>query len=281
MARKKRPTIRQTRPFTPRAKPRAKAKVKKATVATPQNFNQAERVRPSRHVREKSRLWIGADLSLHSLALAGLAWDEVLKKYRGPAFVTINWNSSDHYFSRLDRLSKADYIYDLSAQLNLIIDSQQIFIAQEEPWPFGMANRGKGQSQTLKQQAEMSGAFLAGCLRLGFHNIYQIHNTWWRKLVADDLGITIHHTKWGKGIEGKMRPKEWSLMLNGPNGPSWFGDGIEFPNPVPEWPDMILRNGARISMPEDSKAKPVQPDDRYQALPMSLWMMREEQGDNT
>lgn len=275
MARKKRPTIRQARPFTPRAKPRAKAKVKKATVATPQNFNQAERVRPSRHVREKSRLWIGADLSLHSLALAGLAWDEVLKKYRGPAFVTINWNSSDHYFSRLDRLSKADYIYDLSAQLNLIIDSQQIFIAQEEPWPFGMANRGKGQSQTLKQQAEMSGAFLAGCLRLGFHNIYQIHNTWWRKLVADDLGITIHHTKWGKGFEGKVRCKQWALR----DEPDSFRAGL-FPENIPVWPDMIMRNGSRIPMPEDSKAKPVQPDDRYQALPMALWMKNEEQGDH-
>jgi hypothetical protein len=278
MPRKKRPTNSAVRPLSPRAKPRAKAKVKKLAVATPTNFNQAERVRPSRHVREKSRLWIGADLSLHSLALAGLAWDEVLKKYRGPAFVTINWGKDDHYFKRLDRLSKADYIYDLSAQLNLIIDPQQIFIAQEEPWPFGMANRGKGQSQTLKQQAEMSGAFLAGCLRLGFHNIYQIHNTWWRKIVADDLGITIHHTKWGKGIEGKMRPKEWALAGNhGWGGKKWHG---QFPNPVPKWPDMILRGGARIPMPENSKAKPVQPDDRYQALPMALWMKNEEQGDN-
>lgn len=270
--RKKRPSNSTVRPGKPRPVAKAKAKARKLQVATPGNSNQADRVRPPRNVRENSRVWIGADLSLHSLALAALGWDEVLKEYRGPVFHVINWKGNDHYFDRIARLSKADYIYEPIAQMNMIVDSPQIYIAQEEPWPFGMANRGKGQSQTLKQQAEMSGAFLAGCLRLGFTNIYQIHNTWWRKIVADDLGITVHHTKWGKGIEGKMRCKEWSLDFN-----LAFE---EFRNPVPVWPDLIAdsKNGGRMPQPENSRAKPLQPDDRYQALPMAVWAMREERG---
>jgi len=269
------------RPIRLHGKPRIQAKAKlaaKAKVATPSNFNQSDLVRPSRSVREKSRLWIGADLSLHSLALAGLAWDEVLQKYVGPGFIYIMWNKDDSYFDRLYQLSKADYIYMMCAELNIIIDPQQVFIAQEEPWPFGMANRGKGQSQTLKQSAELSGAFLAGLLRMGFQNVYQIHNTWWRKIVADDLGITTHHTKWGKGLEGKMRCKQWALSLNADvnDNPRW---NEIWPNEVPVWPDLIAdtKNGGRKAQPKESKAKPVQPDDRYQALPMAVWMMREEQ----
>jgi len=128
---------------------------------------------------------------------------------------------------------------------------------------------------SLKQQAEMSGALLAGLLRYGYRNIYQIHNAWWRKIVADDLGITTHHSKWGKGIIGKMRPKEWSLgAFNNYNA--------EFPNDVPLWPDLIAdsKNGGRKAQPEGSRASPLQPDDRYQALPMALWVMREEQEQN-
>jgi hypothetical protein len=265
------------RPIRLHEKPRiqAKAKIaKKIKVATPSNFNQSDLIRPSRSVRENSRLWIGADLSLHSLALAGLAWDEVLQKHVGPKFIYIMWNKDDSYFDRLRQLSKADYIYMMCAELNIIIDPQQIYIAQEEPWPFGMANRGKGQSQTLKQQAELSGAFLAGLLRMGFNNVYQIHNTWWRGIVAKDLGITTHHTKWGRGIEGKMRCKEWALGY-------WNAtDAFEIFDDVPVWPDLIAdsKNGGRKAQPVKSKAKPVQPDDRYQALPMALWMMREERG---
>jgi hypothetical protein len=266
MAKKKRPSDSQIRPVS---ELRPKAKLKRR-VATPQNFNHGDLVRPPRHVRENSRLWVGADISLHSMALAGLAWDEVLKKYKGPGFHYVMWNKHDSYFDRLSYLSKASYIYDLCAELNLIIDPQQVYIAAEEPFPFGMA-KGKAQSQTLKQQAEMSGAFMAGLLRLGFQNIYQINSAWWRKLVADDLGITTHWSKWGKGIQGKMRPKEWALGI----GKVPLAD---FPNEIPVWPDLIpdSKNGGRKPKPENSKATPIQPDDRYQALPMALWMMREE-----
>jgi hypothetical protein len=223
-------------------------------------------------VGEKTRVWIGADLSLHSLALAGLAYDSVLKKWIGPNFILVSWNQDDHYFSRLAELAKCHtVVIDLLTEMKLLASSSQIFIAQEEPWPFGMASRGKGQSQTLKQQAEMSGAFLAGLLNHGYTNIYQIHNTWWRKIVADDLGITIHYSKWGKGIEGKMRPKQWCQT-------QWpLKYGKQFPNKMPVYADMVMSKGSRISQPKGSKAKPIQPDDRYQALPMALWMMREEQ----
>lgn len=263
--RKKRPIRSDIRAVSYRKKPVAKAKA---------NFKLGKLPPKS---GENTRVWIGADLSLHSLALAGLGYDEILDKWVGPNFIMVSWNKDDHYFSRLAELAKCHtLVIDLLTEMKMLPTSSKIFIAQEEPWPFGMANRGKGQSQTLKQQAEMSGAFLAGLLNYGYTNIYQIHNTWWRKIVADDLGITTHYTKWGKGLEGKMRPKEWALGV-------WEGSSKYeiFPETVPVWPDMILRDGARIPMPENSKAKPTQPDDRYQALPMALWVMREEQGENT
>lgn len=240
---------------------RAKAKLKKS--------------RPSPKAFEISRAWIGVDLSLHTLAMAGLGWDEILKRWIGPKFHVVRWNSEDHYFSRLKALARADnFITDILTEMKMVIGPDQIYIAQEEPWPFGMASRGKGQSQTLKQQAEMSGAFLGGLLRYGYTNVYQIHNTWWRKIVADDLGITIHHSKWGRGLEGKMRPKEWALGAFNNYNPVF--------DLVPDVPDLVedKKHGGRMSKPENSKAKPLQPDDIYDALPMAVWMMREERGEN-
>ena len=240
---------------------RAKAKVKKRTLC---------------RANENNRVWIGVDLSLHTLALAGLGWDEILNRHVGPEFQVVRWNKNDHYFARLKALANANhFILALLTKMKMLVNLDQIYIAQEEPWPFGMAGRGKGQSQTLKQQAEISGAFLGGLLKYGYTNIYQIHNTWWRKIVADDLGITTHHSKWGRGLEGKMRPKEWALGY-------WNAtDAYEIWDDVPEWPDLIAdqKNGGRKPMPENSRARPLQPDDRYDALAMSLWMMREERNE--
>jgi hypothetical protein len=257
-----------------RARPIAKAKAKRRIQISTPTRNPATALR-DRHV--DSRAWIGIDLSLNALAMAGLGWDSVLKKYVGPCFVSVQWHKQDHYFTRLHDLSLVqNRISTLMYDMKMFINLENIYIAQEEPWPLGLASRSVGQSQTLKQQAEMSGALLAGLLRYGYRNIFQINAAWWKKIVADDLGITIHYSKWGKGLQGKMRPKEWALAGNhGWGSRKWHN---EFPNKVPVWPDLIAdsKNGGRKPKPENSRAKPLQPDDRYQALPMALWVMREE-----
>jgi len=253
-----------------RKRPVAKAKAKRLRVSTPTR-NPATALR-DRHVN--SRAWLGIDLSLNALAIAGLGYDSVLKKNVGPCFRSVQWHKDDDYFSRLYQLSLIqNEIMPLLYEMNMFLNLDKIYIAQEEPWPLGLASRGVGQSQTLKQQAEMSGALLAGLLRYGYRNIYQIHSAWWKKLVADDLGITTHHSKWGKGIEGKMRCKEWAL------NPGYAFLGL-FENEVPVWPDLIAdsKNGGRKPQPANSRAKPLQPDDRYQALPMATWMYLEERG---
>lgn len=216
--------------------------------------------------RADSRQWIGIDLSLHTLALASLAWDSVLRKWMGPSFVVIRWNKNDHYFDRLRELSRPEqFIADLQTEMKLLVEPSQVYIAIEEPWPTAMV--GRGNSNTLKQQAEMNGALMAGLLRYGFSNVYQINNQWWKQVIADDLGITPHWTSFGKGLEGKMRSKQWALDSR-----------RDWRKPVPVWPDIIedKKNGGRMPQPEESRAQPLQPDDRYDALAMAKWMQYEE-----
>jgi hypothetical protein len=156
-------------------------------------------------------------------------------------------------------------IWELQGHLIMpMLELEEIFIVQEEPWPPHGSFTGKGISQTLKQQAEISGAFLGGLIRWGYTNIAQISSTRWRMVVAEDLGITIHHTKWRSpelalkynckpADSGKFRAKQWAM-------------GAKFPNEIPDFPDIIERPGGKIPRPEGSKAKAVQPADEYDAL---------------
>src|SRR5262252_6184885 len=140
-------------------RPVAKAKAKKRAI--------------SRNAHLKSRAWLGIDLSLHALAIAALGYDDVLKRHTGPVFRIVQWHRDDDYFKRLHQLALVqNEISHTLYDMKLFLDLDQIYIAQEEPWPLGLV--GKGHSQTLKQQAEMSGALLAGLLRYGYRNIYQI-----------------------------------------------------------------------------------------------------------
>jgi hypothetical protein len=246
-------------------------------------LKQSRRVRASKTISKiPTTLISGFDVSMMSMAGAAIAWDATLNRWLGPAFVIRRWNKDDHYFDRISEAVKShDLIWDLISELKLgSAEMENVFIAQEEPWPMGMA--GKMQSQTLKQQAEISGAFLGGLLRYGYTNIYQIHNTWWRGIIADDLGITIHHSKWKDpklaerfnckpNDTGKFRAKQWALMLNAITDGGW--------QEVPDWPDLIRTKEGLVPRPETSKAKSGQPDDRYDALAMMKWMRIEwEQG---
>lgn len=222
---------------------------------------------------------MGFDTSMSSIAGSAIGYDRTLKKFRGPAFVMLRWSKEDEYFDRLREAAKSyELVQNLQQSLGLLLNMDEIFIAQEEPVPFGMFN--KGVSAFMKQQCEISGAFLGGLVRYGYTNIWQINSMTWRKMIADDLGITTHHSKWKDpklaaqynarpADSGKFRSKQWALH------PA-FHDGQVFPEEIPNWPDIIeTTKDGKIPRPKNSKAKSVQPDDRYDALAVMEWLERE------
>ena len=254
----------------------------KPAVKKSAKFSGSRNVRKSKpKVPKATTVIMGADISMSSIALAGIALDGTLKKTVGPQFQIHRWDTGTHYFDRITDCARCEnYIWNLYADLKLgNVELSNVYIAVEEPWPFGLV--GKAQSGYLKQQAEISGAFLAGLLRYGFRNIFQISANSWRKLVADELEITIHHSKWkapdlGWAMPdpcgffnckpadlGKFRSKAWALGTYG--------------GEVPEWPEIIETAKGKLPRPEDSRAKAVQADDRYDALAVCEWMRREWQ----
>jgi hypothetical protein len=218
---------------------------------------------------------MGFDLSMSSLAGAGIGYDETLKKFVGPEFVYLRWEKEDEYFDRLKEANHAElWVQAILDELGMILNLDEVFIAQEEPWPFGMI-RG-GASQFLKQQAEISGAFLSGLVRWGYTNVSQMNSIRWRQMVANELGITTHHSKW-KSPElagqfncapkdsGKFRSKQWALANHGDDG--WKD---AFSEEIPDWPDIVKTKDGNTPRPEGSTAKALQPDDRYDALAV-MW----------
>lgn len=227
--------------------------------------------------REIQPTWaaFGFDISTYSIAVAGIAWDKVLGKFIGPETATIRWTKGTHWYTRMVEANRPEILmHELFNKLKITPDLHEVFIAVEEPWPPGMEKRGH--SQTLKQQAQISGALMGGLLRWGWTQLYEIHNTWWRGIVAEDLGISISSNSkdvnWRWNPErnsnvGKYRSQQWVEEIH----PDW----------VPEpFPDLITsgKHGL-IPRPEKSKAKGVQPDDRYDALPIMQWMVNEIEAD--
>jgi DNA adenine methylase len=230
----------------------------------------------------RKRGWavLGFDLSLSGIAGAGVGYDSTLDKYVGPAFISRRFEKDDDYFSRLEFLARAEEIVqDLILELKLILGNDEIYIAIEEPFPPHTKFTQKGQGKSLKQQAEMSGAFLGGLARWGYGELWQIHNTHWRKLVADDLGTTLHPPKWKDPAlcaiyncaprdAGKFRAKQWAMMNQGYAWQGVFGE-------IPDYPDMIQSKNGKIPRPKKSKAKAFQPDDRYDALAIMEFLHRD------
>lgn len=218
-----------------------------------------------RRAVKKKRVWksttamLGFDVSVSSIAGAAVGYDQVLKRWMGPVTTISRWTSDDGYLSRLEKACRADaFVHDLIFQLGISPELHEIFIAVEEPWPYGMAKRGE--SGWLKQQAQVTGAFLGGLMRYGYRNVFEINNMDWRSIIAKDLGITTHYTSWGKGVDGKMRSKEWAEEFK----------GYRF-----DFPDLIGSKHGLKDKPETSRAKPVQPADQYDALAICEWMKGE------
>jgi hypothetical protein len=226
----------------------------------------------------RRQTWVacGFDVSMSSMAGAAVGYDKTLKKLLGPVFTMKRWEKNYNYLDRVKDAGKShELVLDLIAQLKMTPEVDEIFIAEEEPWPPGIF-RG-GQSSMLKQQAEISGAFLAGLLRYGYFQVWQISANDWRQIIARDLGITIHHSKWRDPElceafnckptdSGKFRSKQWATN----------GLGYDRAEDVPWWPDIIESSKfGKIPRPETSTAKAVQCDDRYDALAICQWMVEE------
>jgi hypothetical protein len=235
---------------------------------------------------------VGFDISMSNIWAAAFGWDNVLKKYKGPVFAGFRWERNTHYFERLrDAVTAAELVWDTTSTLGMFLETDQIYIAQEEPFPphSGFLKRAVGTA--IKQQAEISGAFLGGLLKAKYTQIYQMGNTEWRKMVADEIrdatgeDVTTHHTKFRAPWlaekyncapinSGKFRSKQWALEVIAP----WVGQttGIE----IPDWPDIISSKHGSIPRPETSRAKAIQPDDRYDALGVcwAMWQRLKDEG---
>lgn len=231
-----------------------------------------------RELRNRGWAVLGFDISMSSIAAAGIGYDATLKKFKGPEFMYLRWEKEDEYFDRLKEAAQGElWVGAILEQLGLILGMDEVFIAQEEPWPLGMI-RG-GLSAFLKQQAEISGAFLSGLVKWGYTNVSQMNSIRWRQMVAQDLGITTHHTKW-KSPElalkyncapkdsGKFRAKQWAMGWA--HGLLGYQVPVEFDGEIPDWPDIIESKDGKKPRPEGSMAKAVQPDDRFDALAV-MW----------
>jgi hypothetical protein len=230
---------------------------------------------------------MGFDVSMSSIAGAAIAYDRTLRTYKGPAFVSRRWSKGDHYFDRLEMAAKShELVLDLITELSMVLAMDEVWIAQEEPFPPHSKFMSGGNSGFLKQQAEISGAFLGGLLRYGYRQIFQIHNTSWRKVVADQISdatgedVTTHPPKWRSEKlaqiyncrptdSGKFRAQQWAIDVYEP----WSFQDHE--GKVPDWPPIIERKDGKVPRPEGSTAKAIQSDDRYEALAMAEWLRLE------
>jgi hypothetical protein len=223
---------------------------------------------------------VGIDISLSSISLGGLARTKAGKLRTGA--ITHRWEKNLDYFERILQVSKAhDFMHDLFAELQVMAELDEIAIAIEEAVPIGMLQRGTRGKQSaaggawMKQQLQISGALLGGLIRYGYKDVYEIQANQWRKLVADDLGITTHASKWNtedvlklpkdfnprKDAIGKYRAQQWIREFH----PKWDG----------HWPDIIGSSHGNIQRPESSKAMGLQCADQYETLAMAEWLRRE------
>lgn len=200
--------------------------------------------------KRPSWLCIGFDVSYSCIAGAAVMYDGLLDRMRGPSTVTQRWTSGEHYFERCAVAARAEnLVLDLMSGTGaVILNIDDVFIAIEEPWPMGMAKKMK--SDWLKQQAQFQGVLLGSLLRHGYRNIYEVNNITWKKPIADEMGISLRSPKF------KWVVKEWAIGAYG----------------VEDLPDLINSSHGKIPKPEKSRAKPVQPDDIYDALGVMEYM---------
>ena len=178
-------------------------------------------------------------------------YDGLLDKIKGPATVNERWSRDTHYFDRLKSAARPEiFIHSLMSGLKgAVVETDQIYIAVEEPWPMGIVK--KAESGWLKQQAQIQGTFIGGLVRYGFANIYEVNAQSWKKVVADELGVKV-----GLSKDFKWTVKKWAIDTYG----------------LEDMPDLIESKLGLTPKPKTSRAKPKQPEDIYDAMGLCAWM---------
>lgn len=196
---------------------------------------------------------IGIDISMSSIAGAAIGYDATLRQIKGPVWSMLRWPSNYDYLLRVKEAAEAEkFLLDrLMPGLKFFVSSvSDVYIALEEPWPMGIVKRA--QSGWLKQQAQISGAFLGGLVRYGYQNVFEINYQSWLNVIRKQTGQTIPANK-----ESKWKVKQWAIEHYG----------------MPDLPDLIQHGKlGKIPRPEGSKAKAVQPEDVYDALGIMEYM---------
>lgn len=210
--------------------------------------------------RAKGWTAVGGDMSMTSIAFTAVSYDAVLKRVSDVAYGSIRWMPEDLWFNRLEQAARCDKLLrDVLLEV-WGMDYSRVAIAVEEPFPLGMVTRTKFQGSWIKQQCEIAGAAKGALLRFGFPNIREINNAQWKATLRRE-GVTIRKMNEG----GKWDVKDWAMSAYG----------------LPDLPDLVAnREGAKIPRPESgygAKAKPVQPDDIYDAAACMAWMQDEIQ----
>ncbi len=203
---------------------------------------------------------IGVDTSLYSISLAGIA--ETKNGETRAGAIAKRWEKTDDYFTKINDAAHGEtLLHDLFLHMKIEPELDQVYISIEEPVSIGHLQRSH--SMHMKQQIEIEGALLGSMFRWGWKQVWQIQAQQWQSVVAADLGITTHHSKWNPTKrEGKFRAKDWIKQFH----PEWDG----------EWPDIIQHSKrGMIPRPGDSKARGQQSDDRYEALAMAEFQRRQ------
>lgn len=208
---------------------------------------------PSRQRDAQSATWaaVGIDTSMSSVAVTGFGYDAMTDKMSEVCWAETRW-IGDEYLKRLGDASRAHELVLNVLHRLFVIELANVYIAIEEPWYYGATKRGA--SAWLKQQAEVAGCVKGSLVKYGFTNIYEINNQSWRAVIRRD-GVEVT-----KGEAGKWDVKQWAIQA--------FG--------LPDKPDLVKdKLGQKIPRPESgygAKAKPVQPDDIYDAAACMAWM---------
>lgn len=221
---------------------------------------------PSRQKAAQRVSWaaVGIDTSMTACSAVGIAYDGMSDKIVGPFYSEIRWMPEDDYFKRLGQAAKGyELVFDVTRGA-WVLDPAHIFIACEEPIFYGAVKANVG--SFIKQQCEVAGSFKGSLVRYGFQNIYEINNSQWHATLRKDgvefinpRGMTDSQKNAAK-LENKFKVKTWAIQA--------FG--------LPELPDLVKsKSGAKVPRPETgygANAKPIQPNDVYDAAACAAWM---------
>jgi hypothetical protein len=190
---------------------------------------------------------VGIDTSMSSIAVTAIGYDSLRDGLTKAKWAIVRWPVEVDYFQRINDAAMIHMKVLDTLPIGLNLD--RVYIFQEEPVPLGMMRAGRAnfESGWVKQQCEISGAVLGSLTRWGYKNIWQINNSQWKKVLRQE-GVTIR-----KMPEGKWDIKDWAIQAYG----------------FPELPDLVKgKSGGKVPRPESgfgARAKPVQPDDVYDA----------------